>query len=69
MDGDGRMSVLVNEVRKKFVELRLITDRVMYIAMVFKDVVRVVSMYSPQSGKLAEVQVTETLEMFCRRYF
>ena len=49
------VGVLVKEVLyDKFVEVRRANDRVMSLAIVFNEVVRVVWAYAPQSGKSLE---------------
>ena len=40
------------ELHDKVVEVRRVNDRVMSLAMVFIEVVRVVCPYAPQSGKI-----------------
>ena len=52
-EGHGGAGVMVKgELHDKVVEVRRVSDRVMSLAIVLVEVVRVVCPYSPQSGKL-----------------
>ena len=53
-EGYGGVGVLVKKLCDQVIEVRRVNDRVMSLAIVFEEVLRVVWAYAPQSGKLME---------------